>query len=73
MLQLNVQALTLLVVNAYAAAMVGRRRSVPLTFVGAMVLGLTESYAVGYLPSGGGVHQPPAWPSRPSSCSSPCW
>ena len=28
-------------------------RSVPLTFVGAMVLGLTESYAVGYLPSDG--------------------
>ena len=27
-------ALTLLVVNAYAAAMVGRLRSVPLTFVG---------------------------------------
>jgi len=52
-LQLNVQALTLLVVNAYAAAMVGRLRSVPLTFVGAMVLGLTESYAVGYLPSDG--------------------
>ena len=53
MLQLNVQALTLLVVNAYAAAMVGRLRSVPLTFVGAMVLGLVESYAVGYLPSDG--------------------
>ena len=52
-LQLNVQALTLLVVNAYAAAMVGRLRSVPLTFVGALVLGLAESYAVGYLPSDG--------------------
>ena len=52
-LQLNVQALTLLVVNAYAAAMVGRLRSVPLTFVGAMVLGLVESYAVGYLPGDG--------------------
>jgi branched-chain amino acid transport system permease protein len=52
-LQLNVQALTLLVVNAYAAAMVGRLRSVPLTFVGALVLGLVESYAVGYLPSDG--------------------
>lgn len=52
-LQLNVQALTLLVVNAYAAAMVGRLRSVPLTFVGAMALGLIESYAVGYLPSDG--------------------
>ena len=52
-LQLNVQALTLLVVNAYAAAMFGRLRSVPLTFVGAVVLGLVESYAVGYLPSDG--------------------
>ena len=52
-LQLNVQALTLLVVNAYAAAMVGRLRSVPLTFVGAVVLGLVESYAVGYLPDDG--------------------
>jgi branched-chain amino acid transport system permease protein len=52
-LQLNVQALTLLVVNAYAAAMVGRLRSVPLTFVGALILGLAESYAVGYLPSDG--------------------
>ncbi|MCO8129140.1 ABC transporter permease [Acidimicrobiia bacterium EGI L10123] len=52
-LQLNVEALTLLVVNAYAAAVVGRLRSVPLTFVGAMVLGLLESYAVGYLPSTG--------------------
>ena len=52
-LQLNVQALTLLVVNAYAAAMVGRLRSVPLTFVGALLLGLAESYAVGYLPSDG--------------------
>lgn len=52
-LQLNVQALTLLVVNAYAAAMVGRLRSVPLTFVGAMLLGLIESYAVGYLPDDG--------------------
>ncbi len=52
-LQLNVQALTLLVVNAYAAAMVGRLRSLPLTFAGALVLGLVESYAVGYLPSDG--------------------
>jgi len=52
-LQLNVQALTLLVVNAYAAAMVGRLRSVPLTFVGAVALGLVESYAVGYLPDDG--------------------
>lgn len=52
-LQLNVQALTLLVVSAYAAAMVGRLQSFPLTFAGALGLGLIESYAVGYLPSTG--------------------
>ncbi len=54
-LQLNVQALTLLVVNAYAAAMVGRLKSFPLTFAGALGLGLIESYAVGYLPSTGSM------------------
>lgn len=48
---LTIVPLTLLVINAYAAAMFGRLRSLPLTFVGAVVLGLTESYAVGYLPT----------------------
>lgn len=43
--------LTLLIVNAYAAAMVGRLRSLPLTFAGALVLGLADSYAIGYVPS----------------------
>jgi branched-chain amino acid transport system permease protein len=52
-LQLNVLILTLLVVNAYAAAMVGRLKSLPLTFVGALLLGLAESYAVRYLPDEG--------------------
>lgn len=42
-------SLTLLVVNAYAAAMFGRLRSLPLTFVGALALGLLQSYAIGYL------------------------
>ena len=41
--------LTLLVINAYAAAMLGRLKSLPLTFVGAMGLGLLTSYAPGYL------------------------
>jgi branched-chain amino acid transport system permease protein len=44
--------LTLLIVSAYAAAMVGRLRSLPMTFVGAVVLGLADSYAIGYVPSG---------------------
>lgn len=52
-LQLNVFTLTLLVVNAYAAAMFGRLRNLPATFVGALGLGLLGSYAVGYMPVGG--------------------
>lgn len=49
-LGLEVLALTLLVVNAYAAAVVGRLTSLPMTFLGAVILGLAQSYAVGYLP-----------------------
>ena len=41
---LQVFALTLLVFDAYPAAVVGRLRSVPLTYVGAMVLGLSKLY-----------------------------
>lgn len=48
-LQMDVVVLTLLVVNGYAAAMVGRLRSLPLTFVGAMALGLIESYTIGFV------------------------
>ena len=44
--------LTLLIVNAYAAAMIGRLRSLPWTFVGAMILGLADAYGQGYLPTG---------------------
>ena len=40
--------LTLLVINGYAAAMLGRLRNLPLTFAGAMVLGLLQSYIIGY-------------------------
>lgn len=48
---LEVMSLTLLVINAYAAAIVGRLTSLPYTFLGAVILGLAESYAVGYLPN----------------------
>ncbi|MCU1601683.1 MAG: inner-rane translocator, partial [Frankiales bacterium] len=49
LVQLNILNLTLLVVNGYAAAMVGRLRSLPKTAVGALGLGLAGSYAIGYL------------------------
>lgn len=46
---LSAVTLTLLVVNAYAVAVVGRLRSLPGAFLGAVVLGLAESYATGYI------------------------
>jgi len=41
--------LTLLVISAYAAAMLGKLTNLPMTYVGAMGLGLAQSYVVGYL------------------------
>ena len=47
---LNVLTLTLVVINGYCAAMVGRLRILPLTIVGALAIGLGTSYAVAYVP-----------------------
>ena len=44
--------LTELVIFGYAAAVVGRMRSLPLTFLGAMILGVGNSMAIGYVPTG---------------------
>jgi branched-chain amino acid transport system permease protein len=59
-LQMNPTLLTLLVIDAYAAALVGRLRSLPLTFAGAIGLGLVTNYLIGYLPLSGGF-----WSSEP--------
>ena len=45
--------LSLLIVNAYGAAVFGRLRSLPMTFVGAIVLGCPDGYLAGYLPTSG--------------------
>ena len=53
-LRLDYLNLTLLVIAAYAAAMVGRLKNLPRTFLGALVLGLMTSYAqwgVSYIPA----------------------
>ena len=42
--QLNIEPLVLLVINAYAAAIIGRLKSLPLTFLGAGLLGLLDAY-----------------------------
>ncbi len=49
---MNIIVITELVIYGFAAAVVGRLRSLPMTFLGAMVLGIAESLAVGYVPSG---------------------
>jgi branched-chain amino acid transport system permease protein len=50
-LTLEVNTLSLLVVAAYSCAVVGRLQSLPLTFAGAIVLGVGQAMIQGYLPS----------------------
>ncbi|WP_068274346.1 ABC transporter permease subunit [Aldersonia kunmingensis] len=47
---LDALQLSMLIVSAYTAAIFGRLRSLPMTFVGAIVVGCTEAYLAGYLP-----------------------
>lgn len=47
---LDAAQLSILIVSAYTAAVFGRLRSLPLTFLGAVVVGLMESYLTGFLP-----------------------
>ncbi|HEY1828522.1 MAG TPA: ABC transporter permease [Acidimicrobiales bacterium] len=60
-LQLQPLSLTLLVIDAYAAAVIGRLRSLPMTYLGGLVVGFAASYFVGYLPTSG------FWASTPIS------
>jgi branched-chain amino acid transport system permease protein len=45
---LSIEAMTLLVVNGYAAAIVGRLRNIPVTFAAAIGIGLAENYVLNY-------------------------
>jgi branched-chain amino acid transport system permease protein len=49
-LTLDATQLSLLIVSAYTAAVFGRLRNLPMTFVGAVVVGLAQAYLTGYLP-----------------------
>jgi branched-chain amino acid transport system permease protein len=51
--QLNVLDLTLLVVDGYAAAIIGRLRSLPMAIVGAIGIAVGQSVLFGYLPTSG--------------------
>ena len=48
---MSIAILSELVIFGYAAAIVGRLSSLPLTFLGAMILGVGESLSVGYVPA----------------------
>ncbi|HMF81827.1 MAG TPA: ABC transporter permease [Acidimicrobiia bacterium] len=48
-LGLQVDALTLLIINAFAAAIVGRLRSLPLTYIGGILLGIVVTFQTNFL------------------------
>jgi branched-chain amino acid transport system permease protein len=47
--QLSIEGLTLLIIDAFAAAILGRLRSLPLTVAGGMLLGALNAFALGFL------------------------
>jgi len=55
---ISIVAMTLLVVNGYAAAIAGRLRNIPVTFAAAIGIGLAENYVVELPPS---PSSPRAW------------
>ena len=71
-LTLDATQLSLLIVSAYTAAVFGLLRSLPLTFVGAVVVGCMESYLTGYLPPNNAflIGFRLAWLPTPPCC---CW
>ncbi len=46
---LDVQTLTLLIIEAFAAAIIGRLKNLPLTFVGGIVIGLAVAFQQNFL------------------------
>jgi len=46
---LRVDALTLFIVDAFAAAIIGRLRSLPWTFAGGLIIGVVQAFAVNFL------------------------
>ena len=46
---MSIEGLTLLIVNAFAAAIIGRLRSLPLTIAGGLLIGLLSSFSLTFL------------------------
>ncbi len=45
---LSIETLTLLIIDAFAAAIIGRLRSLPMTYVGGMIIGLAISFQLNF-------------------------
>jgi branched-chain amino acid transport system permease protein len=61
---LNTQGLTLFIVDAFAAAIIGRLRSLPMTLVGGLIIGLSLSFQRTFLTlTGGWSNAGPAIPA----------
>jgi len=56
---LSAQTLSLLIIDSFAAAALGRLRSLPLTYLGALLLGLVVSFSSTFLQFGGAWAQLP--------------
>jgi branched-chain amino acid transport system permease protein len=46
---LSIETLTLLIIDAFAAAIIGRLKSLPITYVGGMIIGLSLSFQANFL------------------------
>lgn len=55
--QLNILNLTLLVIDGYAAAIIGRLRSVPMAVAGSLAIAVGQRLMYGYLPTNGFLSQ----------------
>jgi branched-chain amino acid transport system permease protein len=46
---LSIETLTLLIIDAFAAAIIGRLKSLPMTYIGGMIIGLSLSFQANFL------------------------
>jgi branched-subunit amino acid ABC-type transport system permease component len=53
LINFNTYSLTLVVIDAFTAALIGRLTSLPMTLVGAMLLGIAQQWPTAFTPNGG--------------------
>src|SRR5437588_11298071 len=53
LINFNTYSLTLVVIDAFTAALIGRLTSLPMTLVGALLLGIAQQWPTAFTPNGG--------------------